>query len=142
MAVIVTFSNHYKFQKDKGRIDLSADSIIVILMDAAFSFDEDTHATLADVTANQLATGNGYTQDNKLVTGQVLTEDDPNNRSYLAMDFITFIAAGGTIGPTGAAVFYDATTADKTVICGVDFGTDHTITTDGLQLQNFIIEST
>lgn len=142
MPETITHSNHYKYQRDRGLIDLAADSLLVILLNTTFAFNAASHATLADVTADQLATGNGYTQDNKAITGQVLTEDDTLGRSFLAVDFITFMASGGTIGPTGAAVIYDDTTSDKTVVACIDFGTDITVA-DGqsLQFRNLVIES-
>ncbi|MBW1802554.1 MAG: hypothetical protein JRJ85_17700, partial [Deltaproteobacteria bacterium] len=76
MAIVSTLSNHYKSQLLKGLIDLDDDTLKVILMNTTFAFDKDDHATLADVTADQLSTGNGYTQDDKTITGASIAEDD------------------------------------------------------------------
>jgi hypothetical protein len=140
MAIVPTLSNHFLYQKNKKLIDLSSDVLKVILMNTTFAFDKDAHATLADVTADQLATGNGYTQDNKTLANQVLAEDDANDRAVLTCDDVTWTAAGGDIGPFGAAVIYDDTTADDTVVGCIDFGADYT-TTDGnsVQLQTIVI---
>ena len=143
MPAVTTQSNHFKYQKSKKQIDLATDTIIAILMNTTFTFNQDNHATLADVTADQLATGNGYTQDNKTLINQVLTEDDANNRAVMTADNVTFAAAGGNIGPTGAVCLIDTSTADDTLICCTDFGEDHTIQDGtGLQLQNIVIEDT
>lgn len=122
MAVTATASNHFKYQLAKKLIDLSADTIKIILMDDEFVFDKDAHATLADVTASQLATGNGYTQDNKALTNLSLTEDDANDKAKMTCDDVTWTASGGAIGPTGAAILYDDTTADDTIIGCIEFG--------------------
>lgn len=143
MAITCTLSNHYKFQLLSGNIDFDADTFKVILMNTTFAFDKDAHATLADVTANQLSTGNGYTQDDKTLTGVSVTEDDDNDKGKVTWSNPTWTADGGDIGPTGAAIIYDDTTADDTIIGCADFGTDYTIP-DGssFQLQDLEVDNT
>ena len=142
MAIVATLSNHYKAELLKGSIALDGDVLKVILMNTTFAFDKDTHSTLADVTADQLATGSGYTQNNKTLTTVVVTEDDSNDRGQMTCDDVTWTASGGAIGATGAAIIYDDTTADDTVVGCIDFGTDYTIP-DGssLQLQTIVINN-
>ena len=60
MAVVKTMSNHYKYQLGIGNIDYETDVLKMILMNSAFTFDKDTHSTLALVTSNQIAAGFGY----------------------------------------------------------------------------------
>lgn len=127
MAITKTTSNHYKYQLGTGQIDFSADTIKIILMNTAFAFDKDAHATLADVTASQLATANGYTQNNKALANVSLSEDDTNDYLSVSWDDVTFTASGGDIGPFGAAILYDDTTLDDTVIGCIDLGVDRTI---------------
>lgn len=142
MAVTCVLSNHYKAQKDKGLVDHSSATHKLILMNTTFSFDKDAHATLADVTADQLATGNGYTQNDKVLTNPVVTEDDVNDKSKVTFDDATFTASGGDIGPMGSAIIYLDDTDDDTVVGCIDFGTDYTIS-NGLsfQFQNIQIDS-
>jgi hypothetical protein len=73
---------------------------------------------------DELATGFGYTQDTKLLTGKTLTEDDTNDRAEMAADDVTWPASGGTIGPTPGALLYDDTSADDVIIGYLDFGGD------------------
>jgi len=143
MAVVSTASNHFKFQLAKKAIDLSADTLKIILMNTTFAFNKDSHATLADVTADQLATNYGYTQDNMTLDNKVVTEDDTGDKCSLTCDDVTWTAASGAIGPTGAAIIYDDTTADDTIIGCIDFGTDYTIP-DGssFQLQDIEVDLT
>lgn len=142
MAVALTVSNHYKYQLAKKLIDLSTDTLKIILMNITFAFDKDTHATLADVTADQLATGFGYTQNDKMLAGGALVEDDANDKGTYTCDDPVWTASGGSIGPTGAAIIYDDTTGDDTVIGCIDFGTDYTVP-DGtnFSIQNIEIDN-
>jgi hypothetical protein len=143
MAVVSTLSNHYKYQKAAKKIDLINDTLKILLMDASFAFDKDTHATLADVTSHELPTGNGYTQQNKTLTGGTLTEDDTNDKAYRTFDNVTWTASGGDIGPAGAAIIYDDTTDDDTVVGCIDFGVDITVPNgSSLQLQSPSIQET
>ena len=136
MAVTMTLSNHFKFQLASGNIDFDADSFKIILMNTTFAFDKDTHATLALVTADQLATLNGYTQNTKALANVSVSEDDVNDKAAITWDDAQWTASGGSIGPSGAAIIYDDTTADDTVVGCIDYGENLTAT-DGA---NFTIE--
>jgi len=127
MAITLTVSNHFKYQLMDKQVDLSADTLKIILMNNTFAFDKDDDATLANVTADQLETGNGYTQNDETLANLVLAEDDTNDKGKMTCDDVTWTASGGSIGPTGAAIIYDNTTDDDTVIGCIDFGTDYTI---------------
>ena len=149
MAVVATTSNHWKYQVGKKEVDVSSDSFIIILMDTAFAFDKDTHATLADVVSSpsaELATGFGYTRQNEALTGGTWEESDPNNTGEITFNDVTWTASGGAIGPTGSAIIYDDSTGvaspvvSPTVVGCIDFGTDYTMA-DGssFQIQNIKI---
>jgi len=142
MAIVSTLSNHYKFQVLSGNIDFDADTFKMILLDSSFAFNEDSHATYSDVSANELSGGNGYTVGGETMTGVSVIEDDSNNRGRVTWDNVQWDASGGSIGPTGSAVLYDDTIADKTIIGCIDFDADYTIS-DGssLQLQNIAVNN-
>lgn len=133
MTVVSTLSNHFKHEAMAGDIDFPSHVFKMILMNITFAFDKDAHATLADVTGDQLATANGYTQDTKVMPSGELTEDDANDRGNMTWGDVTWTASSGDIGPTGAAVIYDETEADDTVVGCIDFGADYTIS-DGASL--------
>lgn len=127
MAVVSTLSNHYKYMKMTKQIDFANDTFKIILMNTSFAFNKDTHATLADVTASQLTTGNGYTQNDKALVLDAVSEDDDEDAGIATFEDPAWAASGGDIGPTGAAVIYDDTTADDTVVGCIDFGVDVTV---------------
>jgi len=123
--------NHYMFQLMSAKINFASDTMIAILMNDSFEFDIDTHATLASVTANQIATAYGYTQDSHTFTTPALTEDDANDKASYSCDNLTVTASGGNIGPVGGYMIVDTTTADNTVVANVDFNTLFDSVTDG-----------
>lgn len=145
MAVVATLSNHFKFQLASGEIDFDTNTYIIILMDTAFSFDKDTHATLADVTANQISTANGYDQDTKTLAGVALTESDDNDQAEITWDDPTWTASTGDLGgeAIGTACIIDTTTGDDTLVGCIDFGADYTIP-DGssLKIENIELDLT
>lgn len=137
MAVTKTLSNHFKDQLVKGNIDMDGDTFKVILMNTTFAFDPATHDTLSDVTADQIATGNGYTQDDKTLANVTVTRDDVGDKVTVTWDDPTWTATADSIGPQGAAIIYDDTTADDTVLGCIDYGTDYTTGQDAsFQLQD------
>ena len=124
-------SNHAKFQLVSGNIDFDADTFKIILMDTGFTYNKDTHATYADVSASELATGNGYTQNTKTLANPVVTEDDTNDRASVTWDDVVWTASGGSIGPTPGAIIFDDSTSDDTILGFIDFTTDQTATSGG-----------
>ena len=145
MAVVATLSNHFKFQLASGNIDFDADVFKIILMDSAFAFDKDTHAALANVSANEITGSNGYTQQNKTLANVGVSEDDANDQAAITWDDPTWTASGGDLGgeAIGAAIIYDDTSSDDTVVGCIDFGTDYTIP-DGssLKIENIEVDLT
>lgn len=115
-------SNHAKYQILIKAVSFSADSFKIILMNNSFTFNKDTHATYADVSASEIATGNGYTQNTKTLTGVSVTEDDTDDRGEVTWSTVTWTASGGSIGPSNGAIVFDDTTADDTIIGYIDFG--------------------
>lgn len=127
MAVVSTASNHIKYLLATKVIDFANDAFKIILMNTTFAFDKDAHAELADVTASQLATGNGYTQDNKALASVAISEDDTDDRCEVTWANVTWVASGGSIGPTGSAIIYDDTVLNDPIVGCIDFGEDFTI---------------
>lgn len=134
MAVTTTVPNHYKYLLKTKVIDEANDTFKAILMNTTFAFNKDSHALLADVTADQLATGNGYTQNSKTLSGVAITEDDVNDKASTVWADVTWTASGGDIGPAGAAIIYDDTVANDPIVMCIDFGADFT-TPDGFSFQ-------
>jgi len=125
MAVTTAAANEFKYQLLKA---VESHTLKAILMNTTFAFDKDSHTKLSDITSNQLATGNGYTQDNKALANVAVTKNNTDDKAVLTADDITWTASGGSIGAFGAVVFYDDTMTDDVLIGCIDFGTDYTVT--------------
>jgi hypothetical protein len=124
-----TVANKARFELSNGRIDFATDTFKIILMASGFIFDPDTHHGYADVSASELAAGNGYTTGGNTLSGVSVTEDDTADRTKVTWANTTWTATGGDIGPTPGAIIYDDTaTAPQadTLIGYIDFGTEAT----------------
>lgn len=116
-----------------GDINFATDSFKAILMATGYSFNPDTHVMYADVSANELATGNGYTQNTKTLSGVALAESLVNDRLQVTWADCSWTASSGSIGPTPGMIIFDdtvtigggATTADP-IIGYIDFSTEVT----------------
>ena len=128
MAITVYKPNHAKYMISTGGVVLSTDTIKAVLLDTSFTPNIDTHATLSDITANQLSTEYGYTQNNKTVTNQAVTENDTTDKAEWDCDDVTWTASGGDIGPFQYLAFYSDTSSDDTVLAIIDYGVSYTIT--------------
>lgn len=134
-------SNHFKYQLAKKQIDMDTDTFKLILMATGFTFNKDTHATLADVSASELANGNGYTTGGVTLANSTVTEDDTNDKASVSFDNISWTASSGALGPTPGAIMYDDTVGDDTIVGFIDFTTERTVT-DGnmLLIQNIKVD--
>jgi len=90
------------------------------------------YQSYADVSANEVTQGSGYTSGGVAVSGTSATIDNTNNRVLYKCDDIQFTASGGNIGPTRYAVMYDPD-GENTLIYVFDFGENKTIS-DGSSL--------
>lgn len=123
-----TPSNHFLHELIVGNVNLSTDTCTAILMQSGFTFNRDTHATLADVSASELAGGNGYVTGGTVLSGVVVTEDDTNDRAIATWNDIVWLASGGNIGPSAGTIIYNNTTVDNTVIGFIQPGSEQTAT--------------
>ena len=113
-------TNHYLFQLMSGSIDWANDTFSCLLMDTSFSFNRDTHATLADVVANEISSTGGYARDELIVTG--VTENDTDNTCDVAVDDLAWTPSGADYDDTVGVIVFDDTSADDTVVGFIDFG--------------------
>jgi hypothetical protein len=98
----------------------------IVFTSTAGLVEESEGDSVTLVGNDELADGSGYDQDTKLLTTQVLAEDDTNDRAALTADDIVWTASGGDIGPTPGALFYDDDSTDDTIIGYLSFGANTT----------------
>lgn len=114
--------NRLKYNLAKKLVDLSTDSIKVMLLDNSHAFNAD-HNVKADISANEIS-GTGYTTDGAALASLTVTQDDTNDK-------MVFDAAD-TNWTTATFSAYHAVLVDVTVtdnlICSLDFGGVKTVT--------------
>lgn len=110
----------------KGEIDLDTDGLDWILMDTGFTFNRATHHVYADVSASELASGNGYSTKNKPAAGISITRDDSLYKVTITWSNPQWTASGGSIGPSPGAFLLDDSVTDDPLIMYIDFGEDGT----------------
>jgi len=130
MAVVRTMGNQFLEEEANGEHDLPSDSLIIVLMTAAFTFDPETHSTYADISASEIAAGNGYLAKTKVLTTVAVTETATG--CTVSCDSPTWTATGGAIPTTGSACVINDTHGNDTVICCIDYGEDYATAEDTL----------
>lgn len=109
--------NRLKYNLMKKLVDLSADTINVILLNNSHAFDADDNV-LTDINANELAATGGYSTGGAALASKTVTQDDAN-------DCATFDAADSAWSSATFtayhAALYDSTVSDN-LICSIDFG--------------------
>lgn len=114
------------------KIDLSADTIKVMLCTSSYTPDQDTHQYKSSIT-NEV-TGTGYTAGGFTVTGTTPSYTGGTNTTMI--DGIDASWTSSTI-TARYAVVYDATPgtdATRPLLCYVDFGADVSTTAGTLTL--------
>jgi hypothetical protein len=129
MAVTGTPSNKIKYLLMTGAINLSTDTLKCVLAKTGYTFDRDTDEYYSDVSANELASGYGYTTGGQTLTGVTVTENDTSDRADMACTNPSWTASGGSIGPTPGAWIIDDTATSDPIIGYIDFDGDQTTTT-------------
>jgi len=133
MAVTFTYSNRYKYALMKKLLDISTDTIKVLLMRSGFVFNKDDHATLLNIkgtiTASDIAfvDGGGGNDSITGVAAAFLTSGLVNNNritisgsasNNITVDIISVVAgtitvATGTLTAEGAGASVTLTAEDE-----------------------------
>lgn len=114
--------NAFHSDLGSGNIDWPNDTLRAALYSDISGFTKDTDIY---TNTNELATANGYTQDNKAVTGATITTNDADDVSQYDIADITWTASGGSIGPASGCLIYDVTASNRAVYL-IDFGSAKT----------------
>ena len=128
-------SNYVKGMLLKGQIAGLTDTFKIILMESAFVYDKDSHQDYSDVSANEVADGNGYTTGGATLAGVAIAVSTTLDNAKISWSNAEWTADGGSIVASGAIIYDDSTavTGDDytdAIIHYIDFGGDVT-TVDG-----------
>lgn len=119
--------NRFKANLMNKVLDLEADVIIVILLDNSHAFNA-AHNNLTDVSANELATAGGYTQQDKELAGKAVTQAAATKWDGTDVEWTsaTFSA--------WHAILYDET-ASNDLIASIDFGGEKAVAAGTFTIQ-------
>lgn len=134
MAITSTYSHQFMIETIKKEHNITTDILKVVLMDTTFAFDPDIHAMWADCSANEIADGYGYTAGGETLNNVGAVIDTTGDKVDLTCDNVTWTAAGGPLPTTGAAIIYNSTHPNNTVVMCIDFDADYD-TADGKLFQ-------
>ena len=119
MAATNGYSEQFILELYRKEHDVENDSLVCCLMKPAFVFDPATDATWADVSADEIAAGNGYLSKTEvlanvaasIVAGVIKIDcDDP-----------AWTAGGGAIASAGGMIVINDSHGSDTVVCNIDF---------------------
>lgn len=120
--------DRFKANLMNKEVDLEGDTLKIILLNNSHSFTS-THNTYSQVSANELATGSGYTSGgatlaSKAVTQGATTKFDAADVEWTSSTFSAY-----------HAVIYDDTLGNDDLICSIDFGGAQTVTNGTLKIE-------
>ena len=108
-------------------LDLEADVIKVILLNNSHAFTT-THNNLSEVSANELATAGGYTQQTKALASKAVTQ-----AATTKWDGADVVWSAATFS-AWHAILYDETAAND-LICSIDFGGEKAVSAGTFTIQ-------
>lgn len=132
MAVTVNFYNSFVTNLGIKVFNMSTDTWKISLHNA-YTFDA-THTQFSNVSASQIAAGNGYTAGGNTLAGVSWAQNGttPANTEWKA-DNPVWTAAGGSIAPLTDSIIYSDTATNDELVLNYDHGGSNTIL-DGQQL--------
>ena len=123
MAVTINFYNKLGEYLGDSTMDADADTFTAELYNSTHVFTA-TNTIRANVSANALATANGYTNPGAALTSVTWVES-AGTVTFDAAN-VTWTASGGAIGPSSDTVVYDNTATNDELVCSVDHDGDQT----------------
>ncbi len=120
--------NRFKANLMNKIVDMEADTIKVMLLDDSHSFTA-ANTVIGNVSANELANGNGYTTGGATLASGAVTEAattkfDGTDTAWTSATFSAY-----------HAVLYDDTVGTDDLICSIDFGGVQTVTAGTFTIQ-------
>jgi len=101
--------NSFKTMLWKGQIVGLTHVFKMILMQAGFAFNKDTHRAYADISTSEVPNGNGYTTGGITLSGITITTNDTDDRTEVRWTNVQWVASGGSIVASGAIIYDDST---------------------------------
>jgi len=134
MAIANTLSNNFKRALMNKEIDMDTDSFKIALVNTSFAFDPDIHGYWSIVSSGEIAVGNGYLAGGQVLLSGELVQNNTTDKAIMTWQNAEWLASGGDIADTGAAIIYDDSHPNKVVVGCSDFGVNYA-TVNGMSLK-------
>lgn len=112
--------NEFKFENGKAANNFSSHVYKIMLMADGFTFNKDTHGTVADVSASEITSAGGYARIT-LTVDAAWAQDNTNDKGSIAWNNVTFTATGADFDDFSAAIVYNDTHASDLIVGCIDF---------------------
>ena len=116
--------NAFAAYMPNGSVNLASDTLKVMLTNTA---PVATNSVYGDISANELASGNGYTTGGATVTTTSSTQTSGTYKYIGAAANPTWTSVTGSMGPFRYAVLYDSSAVTKVLIGWWDYGSSITL---------------
>lgn len=123
MAVTFVYYDHFLEILGDGTLDMDNDSFKLALLDNTHVFSA-TDTQFSDVSADEIAAGNGYTAGGDTLT--TVTYAQTAGVVKFDADDVVFTASGGPLATSRFAVLYDDTTVSDLLLGLIDMDGDKT----------------
>lgn len=131
MAAYTQAYNNVLINMANGKVNPNSNTFKMILVHG-YTFDP-THNQLTDVNAFEIAAGGGYSTGGITLTGRSWTN---NGAGKTKLDFDdASLTLSGAVGPVQGAIVYSDTSAQKNVLCYIDFDGD----VSGISSDQFVV---
>jgi len=122
----ITLSGFTNGGNNTTKIISSVSASAITVTDTSGLVEETGSGDERCVADDELGGGNGYTQDNYVLSLLDSGISETEDKAYFDYDNVSWTASGGSIGPSPGAILYDDTSTDDVIIGYIDFGLDKT----------------
>lgn len=125
-VVTINFYNLAIMDGLEGNSDYDTNTFKAELYNSTHTFTA-ANTQRSDISANALASGNGYTNPGQDLVSNALSQPVAGTTMWDAND-VTWTASGGSIGPADDCVIYNDTSTSPvdSLVCSIDFGASET----------------
>lgn len=114
----ISFYDHWLQVSGTSQITMDTDQFVITLHNN-YTFNS-SQIQYSQVASTELATGDGYTQQNKIIANTSWTQTSGVVK-FDGDDVVWTAANPGTIGPSTGSIVYDVTSTNNLLMCYIDF---------------------
>lgn len=114
--------NDFKQRLISGEVDMDNDQIWCALFPSSYTPNNDTQGVWSDVSASEIAAGNGYAAGGTILTGVTVMVNMSTDKGIFDANDVTW--PNSTITARYAVLYKKATATTSWLVAAFDFGAD------------------